>query len=124
MKNNLFYYCPICGRIVMGIEGDNPIMCCGKMMDLLVANNRDASLEKHVPVYEVTNDNILVTVGEIEHPMLEEHYIGWVALVGKTEVMIKRLSPGDKAIVKFPLINEGTIYAYCNIHGLWKKELK
>ena len=79
-KNTVFYRCPICGNVIGLIEGDsNNIKCCGQKMELIVANSVEASTEKHKPVYEKVEDEIVVRVGEIEHPMEKDHYIQWIA---------------------------------------------
>ena len=122
-KNTVFYKCPICGNIIGLIDGDiNHMRCCGKEMELLVANSQDAATEKHVPVYEKDGDEIIVRVGEVEHPMVEDHYIMWIAQVSDNQTTRIRLHPNQKPEVRFKYIPESTIYAYCNKHGLWKTE--
>ena len=124
MKEVKFYKCPVCGNIVELIEGDiKRTKCCGQEMELLVANTVDAAVEKHVPVYEVVDNELVVTVGEVEHPMSEEHYIMWVLLVTDNRSYRVELKPNDKPVVKLPYVDNSTLYAYCNLHGLWKKEL-
>ena len=98
--------------------------CCGKEMELLVANSQDAATEKHVPVYEKDGDEIIVRVGEVEHPMVEDHYIMWIAQVSDNQTTRIRLHPNQKPEVRFKYIPESTIYAYCNKHGLWKTEVE
>ncbi len=124
-QNTKFYKCPICGNVIGLIDG-NPdnIICCGQKMEMLVANTVDASLEKHVPVYEIMDDEILVKVGEVEHPMQKEHYIMWIALVSEIETTRIRLFPEQSTEVRFKYVPGSTIYAYCNLHGLWKKDVE
>lgn len=125
MKGVKFYKCPVCGNIVELIEGDiKRTKCCGQEMELLVANTVDAAVEKHVPVYEVVDNELVVTVGEVEHPMSEEHYIMWVLLVTDNRSYRVELKPNDKPVVKLPYVDNSTLYAYCNLHGLWKNEIK
>ncbi|MDD5888506.1 MAG: desulfoferrodoxin family protein [bacterium] len=120
-----FYKCPICGNVVEVVEGDiNHITCCGKKMEELVANSFDASVEKHVPIYEQDNDEIIVKIGKTEHPMENVHYIMWIAQVTENRVVRVKLSPEEKPEAKFRYIKGSTIYAYCNKHDLWKKEVK
>ncbi len=123
MKENLnFYRCPICGNIVELIDGNmDRIICCGKSMIKMIANTTDAVVEKHVPVYERVDNEIVVKVGEVEHPMEEEHYIMWIAQVSKDKVVRVKLHPESKIEVRFPYISDSVLYAYCNKHGLWKK---
>ena len=118
---NKFYQCSICGNIVELVAGNmSRVRCCGKEMNEIAANTKDAALEKHVPVYEKDGDEIVVKVGEVEHPMTSEHYIKWIALI-KDDMIIKvSLKPESKPEVRFPYISGSEIYAYCNLHGLWK----
>jgi len=122
MKEKINYYkCPICGNIITIIDGNiERVKCCGQNLELLVANTKDASLEKHVPVYEIDNDEIIVKVGEVIHPMEEEHYIMWISLVTEDKVIRKDLNPQEEPIVRFPYVKDAIIYEYCNLHGLWK----
>jgi len=124
-KNTVFYKCPICGNVIGLIKGDiNHVRCCGKEMELLVANSEDASVEKHVPVYEKVEDEIVVKVGEVEHPMEKEHYIEWIAQVSDNQTTRVRLYPEQSTEVRFKYIPKSVLYAYCNKHGLWKKDVE
>jgi len=121
-----FYICEHCGNIIAIVESSGvPIVCCGQKMTELVPGTTDGAKEKHVPTYEVIDNKVYVTVGEVEHPMTEEHYIMWVSLQTKFGNQRKVLSPGAAPKVCFALC-EGdeieAVYEYCNIHGLWKAE--
>lgn len=122
MKENIkFYQCPICGNIIELLEGNiEQITCCGKKMEKMVANTNDASVEKHIPVYEKVEDEIVVRVGEVEHPMEKEHYIMWIAQVTENRITKVKLYPEQATETRFPYIPKSTLYAYCNKHGLWK----
>lgn len=126
MKENVrFYKCTICGNIIGLIEGNiERISCCGKKMEEMIANTTDASVEKHVPVCEKIGNEMIVRVGEAEHPMEEDHYIMWIAQVTENTTTRVRLYPGKEAEAKFLYTPNAIIYAYCNKHGLWKKEIK
>ncbi len=119
-----FYRCEHCGQIVAVVKATGvPVMCCGQAMKELVPGETDGALEKHVPVYEVENGKVKVTVGSVEHPMLDEHYIEWVALETKMGNQRKTLKPGDKPSVCFSICDGDevvAVYEYCNLHGLWK----
>ena len=120
----VFYRCPVCGQIVAIVKGTGvPIICCGKPMQKIEAGTTDASVEKHVPVYEVKGNTVTVTVGSVEHPMLPEHYIEWIALKTKAGNQRKALKPGEAPKACFAIC-EGdeveAVYAYCNLHSLWK----
>ncbi len=119
-----FYKCSVCGQIVAIVkETGAPLVCCGKPMEEIIPGTTDAAVEKHVPVYEVKDNMVVVTVGEVEHPMLDVHYIEWVSIQTKFGNQRKALKPGDAPKVCFALC-EGdevqAVYAYCNLHGLWK----
>ena len=121
MKEVKFYRCPICGNVIELIDGDSKrITCCGKNMELLVANTVDAAVEKHVPVYKKEDDKIIVSVGEVIHQMIEEHYIMWIALVSNNKVTRVDLLPNEAPEAVFNYVENAEIYAYCNLHGLWK----
>ncbi|MBO5143220.1 MAG: desulfoferrodoxin [Clostridia bacterium] len=122
MKENVrFYRCPICGNIVGLIDGDmSRVICCGRPMEEMVANTTDAAVEKHVPAYEIVEDEIVVKVGKVEHPMEKEHYIMWIAQVTDNRTTRVRLFPEQSTETRFPYIKGATLYAYCNKHGLWK----
>ena len=120
----VFYRCPICGQIVAIVKKTGvPLVCCGKPMQEIVPGTTDASVEKHVPVYEVKNGKVSVKVGSVAHPMTEEHYIEWVSLKTKFGNQRKALKPGDAPEVSFLIEKDDeveAVYAYCNLHSLWK----
>jgi len=118
-----FYRCERCGNIVALIKkGGGTLTCCGQAMTKLEANSTDAATEKHVPVVTKENGKIHVVVGSTLHPMLQEHYIEWIALVADDKVEFKYLKPGEEPKASFSEAKSGTVYAYCNLHGLWKTE--
>ena len=92
-------------------------------MEELVANTQDGAHEKHIPVFEVKDGKVRVVVGEVEHPMLDAHYIQWIALETNLGNQRKKLQPGQKPVAEFALL-EGekviAVYEYCNLHGLYK----
>ena len=101
-----------------------PLFLYSQNLEELVANTTDAAQEKHVPVYTKDGDKIFVTVGSLEHPMLEEHYITFIAQVYENKVYFAQLKPGDKPKATFKYIKGSKLYEYCNIHGLWSSEVK
>lgn len=121
MKENVrFYKCSICGNIIGLIEGDaERIKCCGQTMERMKANTTDAAEEKHIPTYEKVDGELLVRVGEIEHPMEKDHYIMWIAQVANNRTTRVRLYPEQSTETRFPYIKGAALYAYCNKHGLW-----
>ena len=121
-----FLKCNHCGNIVAVVEEKGgTITCCGDNMQEMKANTTDAATEKHVPVIEVDGQSVTVTVGSVEHPMLPEHFIGWIVLETKTGNQRKILNPGDKPVAKIMMVEGDEVlaaYEYCNLHGLWKAE--
>ena len=121
-----FYVCEHCGNIIGVIHNAGvPMMCCGQKMTLLEPGTVEASHEKHIPVVERDGDIIKVTIGSVEHPMLEEHHIEWVYLQTNRGGQRKCLAIGSKPTVSFALCDEEpvAVFAYCNLHGLWKADV-
>ena len=119
-----FYICGHCGNIIAMVEDKGvPVMCCGQKMQELVAGTTEASTEKHIPVYTVEGGVVSVTVGSTEHPMLDVHYIQWISLQTNLGNQRKVLKPGDPPKAQFALLpgeEVEAVYAYCNLHSLWK----
>ncbi len=119
-----FYRCKKCGQIVAMVKKKHcPIMCCGEPMEEIIPGTTDAAAEKHVPVYEVKDNIVEVTVGSVAHPMLPEHYIEWIALKTKFGNQRKALNPGEEPKACFALLpgdEVEAVLAYCNLHSLWK----
>ncbi len=120
-----FYRCEICGQIVAIVKKTgSPLVCCGQPMKEIIPGTTDAAAEKHVPVYEVKDGKVIVKIGEIAHPMTEEHYIEWVSVQTTGGNQRKALKPGDAPEVCFSICDGDeveAVYAYCNLHSLWKK---
>lgn len=117
-----FYRCAHCGQIVAIVKKTGvPLICCGEPMQEIIPGTTDAAFEKHVPVYEVKDNKVFVTIGSVHHPMLEEHYIEWIALKTKYGNQRKELKPGTEPKACFSIC-EGdeveAVYEYCNLHGL------
>lgn len=122
-----FFKCEHCGNIAIKVvDAGVPMMCCGEKMVELTAGAVDAALEKHVPAVTVEGANVHVVVGEVEHPMTEEHLIRFVVLVTDKGYQVAQLTAADEPKASFVLA-EGAkalkVYEYCNLHGLWVKEL-
>lgn len=119
-----FYICEHCGNMIAMVRNKGvPVMCCGQKMTEIVPGTTDAAVEKHVPVFEVEDNIVHVKVGSVAHPMLDEHYIEWIAVQTTAGNQRKALKPGDAPEACFALC-EGeeveAVYAYCNLHSLWK----
>ena len=124
---NKFYICEHCGNLI-GMINDSgvPMMCCGQKMTKLVPGTVDASHEKHIPVVAVEGNTLTVTVGSVEHPMVAEHSILWVYVMTDKGGQRKCLEVGKAPVVTFALSDEKAVavYAYCNLHGLWKTDIE
>ena len=127
MQDIKFFVCEHCGNLVTMVhDAKVPMMCCGQKMTKLEAGSADASKEKHVPVIRVDGSAVKVDIGSAAHPMTDEHRILWVALQTDKGCQRKYLAAGDAPAVNFALADEKPLaaYAYCNLHGLWKAEVK
>lgn len=127
MANKFFRSMPN-GHIVEAYgEFNETLVCSGDEMKELVANTQDGAVEKHTPAVTVEGNKVVAVVGEVEHPMLEEHWIQWIYLETTKGAYRRDLKPGQKPYAEF-LLSEGeepiAVYEYCNLHGLWKTVLK
>ena len=118
-----FFKCRHCGKIIAVVNERNvPTICCGEPMSEMVPNTSDGAFEKHIPVYEVKDNVVTVTVGEVKHPMMENHYIEWIAIETNFGNQRKILKPGEEPVAKFALL-EGEkvirVVEHSNLHGLY-----
>ena len=120
-----YYLCEHCGNIIEFVnEAGVPVMCCGEKMKELVPGTSDGAHEKHVPVVTLDGDKVTVEVGAVEHPMVESHFIQWIAIETTKGSQRVKLQYTDKPIAEFKLADGEKFvaaYEYCNLHGLWKK---
>lgn len=121
-----FFMCKHCGNFVTFLkESGAPLTCCGDKMTYLTPNTVDAATEKHIPVVHVDGTKVTIEVGSVEHPMVPEHFIEWIYLATNKGFHVRKLDPSDKPHAVFVLEDETPVAAYefCNLHGLWVKEL-
>ena len=122
-----FYVCEHCGNIVTKLTSAGvPLVCFGEEMKLLEAGVTDAAVEKHVPAVTVDGNLVKVSVGSVTRPMTEAPYIPWVALETETSARVEWRQPGQAPEVVFALADgqkAKAVYAWCNLHGLWKADL-
>ena len=122
-----FFICEHCGNMVGLIKDESvPMMCCGDEMTELIPNTVDASVEKHLPVAAVSGNNLSVQVGSTLHPMEDAHHIAFVYVETERGGQRKCLKVGEEPVLTFSFTNDKptAVYAYCNLHGLWKTEIK
>lgn len=119
-----FFLCEHCKNLIFMIhDAGVPVWCCGEQMKPLVPGVSEGAGEKHIPVYQVEGNRVRVSVGSTHHPMTEEHSIQWAALVTRQGAQFKTMHPGRSPEVCFALCDADeveAVYAYCNLHGLWK----
>ncbi len=125
-KKSEIYKCEICGNIVEVLHiGAGTLVCCGAPMTNMDEKTSDEGQEKHVPVIEKTDTGIIVNIGHIPHPMEETHHIEWIELETTDKLQKKFLSSDSEPKAEFETTdNLLSARAYCNIHGLWKKDMR
>lgn len=116
------YKCNACGNIIEIMNSGGPVPeCCGEAMNLQTENTVDAAKEKHVPVIEKISGGFKIKLGEVPHPMIDEHYIQWIEIIAGDKVYQQYLNPGDSPEAEFMIDADNiTARAYCNLHGQWK----
>lgn len=113
------FYKGKCGTVVTKLfEAE----CQGGVLEELIPNTTDAAGEKHVPVISVDGQTVTVKVGEVAHPMMDAHYITFVALETDKGAIVRQLKPGSEPVAVFTIGSDEKViaaYEYCNLHGLW-----
>ena len=111
-----------CGTVVTKLfETD----CQGGNLQELIPNTTDAAGEKHVPVISINGQEVTVSVGEVAHPMMDVHYITFVALETDKGAIVRQLKPGEDPVAVFTIASDEKViaaYEYFNLHGLWTAE--
>lgn len=125
MKLVQFYKCQDCDSVVLEMSPGKQACEVPSKLNLIVQSNEEtASMEKHKPVVTYRDTTLSVSVSAKPHPMTAEHYIQWIYVQTLTGGMIRQFSPGDepKAVFTAQKDNIAGVYAYCNLHGLWKAD--
>ena len=119
------YKCELCGNIVEVVHGGaGELTCCGQPMNLFVEKGEDQGQEKHLPVIKKVEGGVRVMVGDVPHPMMDEHYIEWIEVITESRVERCHLKPGETPEAFFSVEEEIIeVRSYCNIHGLWKMNI-
>ncbi len=140
------FVCKVCGHVEFG---EAPMNCpvCGvpkqnfeEKPDIIhkpgEAETQGESERKHIPSIVVVKTcglipqgcmDVHVKVGEIEHPMLKEHYIIFIDFyldkkyLSRVYLTPERLHPAAALHLK---ANVGVLTAveHCNVHGYWMSE--
>lgn len=121
-----FLICKTCGKIIEVLkESKCQLTCCGSSIEEMIPGISDGAYDKHVPIIEKKGNEVRVIVSSIEHPMIETHYIEWIAIKTNKGIQRKNLEPNEKPEKVFLLTDDEDLhcaYAYCNLHSLWKSE--
>lgn len=110
------YVCPICGNVLHS-TGDAVISCCGVTLPALEAEERD---EAHALTVERVEDEQFLTV---HHPMTKDHYISFLAYASADRFQLVKLYPEGEAQTRMQLRGRGTVYFFCNRHGLFRQKV-
>lgn len=91
-------------------------------LNIVEAKTSGEGEPKHKPVITRVDDGYNVKVGEVEHPMDEDHYIAVIELIADGQVHKQYLNPGDKpeATFKIPESDDVVAREFCTKHGLWQ----
>ena len=116
MNKSRFYVCPVCGNVIFA-AGEGAFSCCGVQLPPL---EREEDDPEHQITTERIEDDLFVSVS---HPMEKTHYISFFAYVSADRVQLVKLYPEQNAEARFPARGRGTLYAYCNHHGLFGKRI-
>ena len=121
-----FFLCKHCGNLIGMVEDHHvPVVCCGENMAELIPNTVEASVEKHLPAVTIEGDRMTVQVGSVPHPMEAGHHITFVYVETANGGQRKCLQIGGAPTAAFCFTEDKpvAVYAYCNLHGLWKTEI-
>lgn len=119
-----FYQCNRCGEVYILNSENDTLRCCDSSLEEIQLNVSEGAFEKHIPVFEINSSVMKVSVGEVIHPMEIEHFIEWILVEKKDGYEIKYLKPLEEPVINFlDAENVLAIYAFCNKHGLWKKNI-
>lgn len=110
------YVCPICGNVLHS-TGDAVISCCGVTLPALDAEEPD---EAHALTVERVEDEQFLTV---HHPMTKDHYISFLAYASADRFQLVKLYPEGEAQTRMQLRGRGTVYFFCNRHGLFRQKV-
>ncbi len=115
------YKCQHCGITVEVLSaGGGDLHCCGEAMTLMEEQTADPATNKHVPVLERVAGGVKVKVGNVDHPMLDAHWIQWIQVIAGERSYRQFLKPGDAPEAFFPVEDEQLqAREFCNLHGLW-----
>ena len=123
------FKCEDCGSIVeVLVDAHEEKACCDSSKNIIEPQTEGDKAPKHVPVISVDGNEVTVAVGEVQHPMDDDHFIQFVELIVGDERDIKHFKPGDVPKATFTVdadllaANEAIARDFCNLHGLWASQ--
>lgn len=111
------YVCPVCGNVLFA-AGSAVVSCCGIALPELDLRTAEAPDDAHPLTLKKVEDELFVSV---RHPMTKDHYLSFLACLTADRLQLVKLYPEGSAECRFPLRSTGTLYFYCNRHGLMKQ---
>jgi len=127
MFGQKFFICKKCGNMAVLIKAKGvPMVCCCDRMTELVPDTVTGITEKHAPEVTIDGNTLSVQVGSTPHPMDDGHLIAFVYVATERGGQRKCLNPREEPKVTFSFVDDKptAVYAYCNLHGLWKTDIK
>lgn len=76
--------------------------------------------ERHTMTCETVENEYYVTM---THGMTKEHYMSFMAYLTNDRCEIVKLYPEQKAEARFPKRGKGKLYVFCNLYGLFEKDI-
>ena len=110
-----FYVCPLCGNVLHS-TGGAVVSCCGITLPPLEAEEADG--EHGISIENVEDEHFIT----IHHPMTKQHFISFLAFITSDRVQLVKFYPEGNAETRLQLRGRGTLYFYCNRHGLFRKK--
>ena len=112
--------CKNSGNVIEIIKPGNDVDVAE--LNVIEAKTEGEGSPKHVPIVTRIDDGYHVKVGEVEHPMDEDHYIAMIELIADGQIHKQYLNPGDKPEAYFQIPEAECVEAreFCTLHGLWK----
>ena len=97
------FKCEECKNIIELFDGENKnIECCGKQMNEEVPNSNEGDPKKHKPSCVIDGGIVRVSVGDITHPMDDDHFITFIAMIKDGKRCLIDLKP---AYTSTPALN-------------------
>jgi superoxide reductase len=127
------YVCQVCGHVSFKDPETCPVCYAPKekfelsekIFEEAKAQVSGEGPKKHTPKINLSGSEIDFTIGEIEHPMLPEHYIMFVDVylndkfVQRVQYTSNLIPAGCLKVKDSGLVR---VVSKCNLHGYWMSE--